>query len=206
MTLTRTWSTAGALLVGATLLYAGGCITQSSQGFELDGASGCRNEECAAACRYTGYPQGGACSADLCVCGSSDAATDGDDSGSPDTCDLDILFVIDTSGSMMDAAENLATEAFPDFANQVTAHPDLAVYRVAVTNHLYGNNEVTSGVFVQDSLFLTQGWPPDEPHEFLPCQELPSVDCDFASGESWMVGPSATLQAEFGCVGSVACH
>ncbi len=135
-----------------------------------------------------------------------DGPVDATHDGPPDTCHIDILFVIDTSGSMMDAADHLATVAFPDFAQQLGDHPDLAIFRVAVTNHLYGENEVTDGVFVQDSLFLTMGWPPDQPHEFLPCRELPSVECEFASGQSWMVGPSATLVEEFGCVGSVACH
>lgn len=185
-----------------------GCRGSSQDGWSVE--DGCRDDECDLACRYVGHDEGGICVGDDCVCVVQDASTDGAVDpgldGSPDTCDIDILFVIDTSGSMMDAAENLAHTAFPAFAEQLRDHPDLAVYRVAVTNHLYGESEVGDGVTVDDTLFLTMGWPPEEPHEFLPCQEVPTVDCAFESGQSWMVGPSASLEDEFRCVGSVACH
>jgi hypothetical protein len=128
----------------------------------------------------------------------------------PQTCDIDFLFIVDTSASMLDAMETLATEAFPNFVRELEAYPSLGTYRVAVKSQLYGERTASGGVLVDDSLFLTAGWPPGLPHEDsggMPlCTEVPSAECHYASGERWMEGPSASLAAEFACVGHVACR
>lgn len=203
-----------------TALFLGsGCATEHEGIFSPDGTGACNTTECYEACQLSGYEIGGFCVDGTCICEGevADAGVDtaedtaGDniprpDSEHPGTCDIDILFVIDTSGSMMDAAENLAHAAFPNFANELETYPQLGKYRVAVTTHLYGENEVTEGTFIQDSLFLTKGWPAGQEHDSFWCEELPTVDCNFASGETWMTGPSPTLHNEFACVGRVACH
>lgn len=202
-------------LFSLSVIMAGGCASEDTNG-DFD-AGDCSATECFDACLLVGYEDGGLCVDGECVCegmqeGEPDAGEDVLEDPVPDgshptgTCDIDILFVVDTSGSMMDAAENLAEAAFPNFAGELETYPELGKYRVAVTTHLYGQNEVTDGVMVQDSLFLTQGWPVGQPHDAFDCEEVPSVECGFGSGESWMVGPSSTLHDEFACVGRVACH
>jgi hypothetical protein len=184
------------------------------------GDGGCTTTSCYSQCLSAGYPGGGFCQRSTCVCeGAADADADGDgdadvaDDGSrpdvlpTDMCDLDLLFVVDTSGSMFDAAEALRTVAFPNFADELERYPSLGTYRVAFKNHLYGEHEITSdGPMQQDSLFMTMGWPPGDAHDPFNCEEAPSIDCAFASGQSWMEGPAATLRNEFACVGSFACH
>lgn len=201
---------------GWGLVVAGmlvGCATAARDADELDDDAmegeaeepSC-DEVCSGACLETAGSTAGACVDGICVCDGPEDSPPLHDPVPGQGCDLDILFVVDSSGSMMDAAASLAEVAFPSFADELEQYPDLGSYRVAVKNHLYGENEVTDGSFVQDSLFLTSGWPQGQPHDAFDCEEMPSVDCEFASGASWMVGPGETLRDEFRCVGSLACH
>ena len=59
---------------------------------------------------------------------------------------------------------------------------------------------------VQTSLFLTSGWDSGEPHDAHCCEEIPPVDCGFASGLGWLEGPSATMLDEFACAANVPCQ
>ncbi len=150
--------------------------------------------------------------------------------GAVGVCDIDLLLVVDTSGSMFDAAKNLREVAFPSFVAQLEQYPALGSFRVGVTNHLYGQNPAGS-MNVDDSRLLTAGYDPNyqcqslvsgcdaEGHEYEElsggyiyylCDDVPemshTVDCGFASGQSWMEGPSASFNDEFLCVSNIACH
>jgi hypothetical protein len=175
--------------------------------------------------------------------GDTDTGTGGDsDTGSasdtgtgtdttPAICDVDILLVLDTSGSMFDSAKSLRDVAFPSFIGQLSGDPGIGSFRVAVTRHMFGENAAGSAGNVNDSLFLTEGFDPQyqcqdmmdgcdaEGHEYEDlgggafyylCDDVPEmshqVSCDFASGKRWMEGPSATFADEFVCVGNFACH
>ncbi len=132
-------------------------------------------------------------------------------------CDVDILFVYDTSGSMMDAVGPLTGAAFPAFSNALASYPDLGAVHVAVTTNLWGersfqpDRDSQAETSVQTSTFLTKGWDPATPHDGFWCEELPSVDCQFTSGKTWIEGTSGTasattMQEEFACVGNVPCQ
>jgi hypothetical protein len=186
------------------------------------GDAGCTVTSCTSQCVGAGLP-GGTCHGDVCVCGETDGGTDGDATDRPPTestgelCDVDILFVYDTSGSMMDAVGPLTSEAFPAFADSLAAYPHLGTLRVAVKTNLFGEHAFENGGVgysceggveetVQTSLFLTQGWDTAEPHDAHCCEEIPAVDCAFASGQRWIEGPSGTMLDEFACVADVPCQ
>lgn len=120
------------------------------------------------------------------------------------TCNIDILFVIDSSQSMMLTLNNLVTDGFSGFLNMMASYPQPGTIRVAVTNHLWEPTYI-GGQWVEPTGFLTSGWQ-GAVHDTAGCQELTSNDCNFSSGESWMEGPSSTLQAEFSCVGNLPCQ
>ncbi|MDD5309939.1 MAG: hypothetical protein PHU25_21690 [Deltaproteobacteria bacterium] len=209
-----------------------------------DGTDACNESECISACEDKGE-QSGQCVDGMCICGAadaggdtdSDADSDSDADGDTDTgpgtgsCDIDILMVLDTSGSMFDAAKNLREVAFPSFIGQLTNYPKVSTFRLGVVRHMYGENPAGSMGNVNDSLLITQGYDPGyqcqnlvdgcdaEGHEYEDlggglayylCDDVPEmqhqVDCNFASGKSWMEGPSDTFEDEFLCVGSFACH
>ncbi len=140
-------------------------------------------------------------------------------SGSPggEVCNVDILFVYDTSGSMMDAVGPLTDEAFPGFATALSTYPELGNVHVAVTTNLWGeqkfqpDQDSPSEVTVQTSTFLTSGWDTSQPHDSFWCEEVPSVDCNFSSGNTWIEGSASsgltsTMLDEFACVGNVPCQ
>jgi len=184
----------------------------SSDEDDVDGGAECSTTWCTEYCNEKGYEgthfcdESGQCDCDLYDAGNDDLNSDGGNGGNGSgICDIDILFTIDTSGSMMDAAENLAEVAFPCFADELIKYPNLGKIRVAVTNNLYGELELGEQM-VQHSSFLAMGWPQGQPHDAFDCEEMPTVDCDFSSGKDWMTGPSDDLLDEFACVGRVACQ
>jgi len=218
----------------------GGCATEGTNSIPgHDGSDECDTTECSEACRLAGYEAGGFCVEGECICegiekpdAGEDAVEDPipDDGHTTGSCDIDILFVIDTSGSMFDAAKSLREVGFPSFIQQLEEYSGLGTYRVAVTNHLYGQNPADS-LTVDDSLFLTVGYDPNyecqnladgcdsQGHEYEElaggygyylCDDVPemahTVGCSFASGQTWMEGPSTALLDEFLCVGNIACH
>jgi hypothetical protein len=147
----------------------------------------------------------------------TDSDTDADSDADADNCDVDILFVYDTSGSMMDAVGPLTSEAFPAFAEALATYPDLGTIQVGVTTNLFGEHDFENGgsgfscdgatvETVQTSYLLTEGWDTGEPHDADCCEEVPDVDCAFASGERWIEGPSDTMLDEFACVANVPCQ
>jgi hypothetical protein len=149
--------------------------------------------------------------------GDSDSDSDGDSDSDSETCDVDILFVYDTSGSMMDAVGPLTSEAFPAFADSLATYPDLGTIHVGVTTNLFGEHNFENGgsgisceggveETAQTSYLLTEGWNTGEPHDAYCCEEIPDVDCAFASGERWIEGPSDTMVDEFACVANVPCQ
>jgi hypothetical protein len=205
-----------------------------------DGTDACNESECIVACQDKGEDTG-TCVDGVCMCGAADGGgdtdTDSDSDGDTDTgpssgsCDIDILMVLDTSGSMFDAAKNLREVAFPSFIEQLTSYPKVNDFRLGVVRHMYGENPAGSMGNVNDSLLITQGFDPDyecqnlvdgcdaEGHEYEDlggglayylCDDVPEmqyqIDCNFASGKSWMEGPSDTFEDEFLCVGNFACH
>jgi hypothetical protein len=176
-----------------------------------DGDDGCVDSTCSAECQELGH-DGGSCNEEgTCVCGGGDADTDSDSDTESSTypptgiCDVDILFVYDTSGSMMDAVPDLTQVAFPAFAESLVTYPALGTIHVGITNNLYGVIE-NFDPEINHSEFYTKGWPVGQGHDAFNCEEIPTVDCDFASGESWMVGPSSTFIDEFQCAGNVPCQ
>jgi hypothetical protein len=147
----------------------------------------------------------------------SDTDTDADTDADGDNCDVDILFVYDTSGSMMDAVGPLRDAAFPTFAEALATYPDLGTVHVGVTTNLFGEHDFENGgegfscegaveETVQTSYLLTDGWDPGEPHDAYCCEEIPDLDCAFASGQRWIEGPSDTMLDEFACVANVPCQ
>ncbi|MFO8072945.1 MAG: hypothetical protein R6V85_13815 [Polyangia bacterium] len=177
---------------------------------------------CEAAERDAGSPSGDADSdgdsdGDSDADSDSDSDADSDADGDADSCDVDLLFVFDTSGSMMDAVGPLIDTAFPAFAESLETYPQLGSVHVAITTNLWGEKTFENGgtgmsceggveETVQTSRFLTDGWDPLEPHDPYCCEEVPGIDCQFASGERWIEGPSGTMVDEFGCVGNVPCQ
>ena len=132
-------------------------------------------------------------------------------------CNVDILFVYDTSASMMDAVGPLTDEAFPAFATSLETYPFLGSVHVAITTNLHGDHAFENGgtgitceggveETINTSLFLTRGWNPGVPHDELCCEEIPSVDCSFASRAGWIEGPSPTMLSEFSCAANVPCQ
>jgi len=197
------------------LLIHGGCAVDSGNrrgngegDAGGDAAVKCSTTTCTKECNDKGFSGAHFCNTEgTCVCTGEgeDSGLNGDSGNSTGSCDIDILIVFDTSGSMMDAAENLASVAFPCFADELVKYPHLGKIRVALTDHLYGTGTVGTET-VQHSAFLTKGWPVGQPHDAFNCEEIPTVDCHFSSGQSWMEGPSDTLYDEFACVGRVACE
>jgi len=120
------------------------------------------------------------------------------------TCNVDLVFVIDSSQSMMLTLDNLVSDGFAGFLSMMASYPQPGTIRVGVTNHLW---EPTSmgGDWIDPSGFLTRGWE-GTAHDTDTCQELTTHDCGFASGQSWMEGPSSTLDEEFTCVGNLPCQ
>lgn len=122
-----------------------------------------------------------------------------------DTCNIDIVFVIDSSQSMMLTLNNLVQDGFSGFVNMLASYPQPGTIRVGVTNHLYGPKNI-GGQSVDASAFMTRGWPLGVSHDIDGCQEVGHEDCDFASEKPWMEGPSGTLSSEFNCVGNLPCQ
>ena len=195
-----------------------------------DNNGGCTTTSCTEQCQSLGY-SGGLCSdSGNCVCDGSDTDTDADTDGDSDTdsdtdtstgsgsnCDVDILFVYDTSGSMMDAVGPLTSEAFPSFTDALATYPDLGTVHVGVTTNLFGEHDFDNGgtgfscdgattETVQTSYLLTDGWDTGEPHDAQCCEEVPDVPCNFASGQRWIEGPSGSMKDEFACVANVPCQ
>jgi len=118
---------------------------------------------------------------------------------------------------MMDAVGPLRSAAFPIFAEALATYPDLGTLQVGMTTNLFGEHEFENGgsglscdgatlETVQTSYLLTEGWNTGEPHDAYCCEEVPDVDCAFASGERWIEGPSDTMLDEFECVANVPCQ
>jgi hypothetical protein len=192
---------------------------------------GCTTTSCTEQCQSLGY-SGGLCGEDdTCLCngadGDADADTDADSDadtdadsdadGDADNCDVDILFVYDTSGSMMDAVGPLTDEAFPSFTDALATYPNLGTVHVGVTTNLFGEHDFENGgsgiscdgatvETVQTSNLLTDGWDTAEPHDAYCCEEVPDVPCNFASGQRWIEGPSGSMKDEFKCVANVPCQ
>jgi len=211
------------LLALMTMTAAAACSPADDEVGSTDG--GCSLTSCTNACLGTGLP-GGFCLGNLCVCEGSDGGTDSDATDIADRppsdipaeqCDVDILFVYDTSGSMMDAVGPLTTEAFPGFADALAAYPHLGTVHVGVKTNLFGEHAFENGGVgfscdggveetIQTSLFLTSGWDTGEPHDSHCCEEIPPVNCGFASGQRWIEGPSSTMLDEFACAANVPCQ
>jgi len=190
---------------------------------EVGGGDDCTTTSCTEECQANGYAEGFCNEDDQCVCGAGDADTDTDTDTDADTdadgdnCDVDILIVYDTSGSMMDAVGPLTDTAFPSFADALESYPDLGNVRIAVTTNLWGEHTFENGgtgfscdgaveETIETSLFLTEGWDPSQPYDPYCCEDIPDVDCAFASGERWIEGPSSTMLDEFACVARVPCQ
>jgi hypothetical protein len=128
----------------------------------------------------------------------------------PDTiemCDIDILFVFDTSQSMMLTVETLSQSGFGGFTNMLASYPQPGTIHVAMTNHLYGVHTMSNNGDSQSpncSEFQTHGM--NHAVNVEQCQDMPDQFCDFASGQVWMEGPSDTLKTEFNCVGRLPCQ
>jgi hypothetical protein len=86
-----------------------------------------------------------------------------------------------------------------------------------VTTNLFGEHDFENGgsgfscegatiETVQTSYLLTEGWDTGEPHDAQCCEEIPDVDCAFASGQRWIEGPADTMLDEFACVANVPCQ
>ena len=136
----------------------------------------------------------------------SDSDTETDTWVDPhDTCNIDIVFVIDSSQSMMLTLNNLVQDGFSGFINMLASYPQPGTIRVGITNHLYGPKTI-GGQPVDASAFMTSGWPLGTAHDIDGCQEVGHEDCDFASGRPWMEGPSGTLSSEFNCIGNLPCQ
>jgi len=140
----------------------------------------------------------------------SESETDTETSPWPDPiemCDIDILFVFDTSQSMMLTVETLSQSGFGGFTNMLASYPQPGTIRVAMTNHLYGVHQMYNSGDTQYpncSEFLTHGM--NHVVNTSECQDIPDQSCGFASGEVWMEGPSDTLKTEFNCVGRLPCQ
>jgi hypothetical protein len=122
-------------------------------------------------------------------------------------CDIDILFVFDTSQSMMLTVEALSQSGFGGFTNMLASYPQPGTIRVALTNQLYGTQQLANNgdpQAVDCSEFATHGM--DEPVDVDECQDVPDKDCAFASGQVWIEGPSTALPAEFNCIGHLPCQ
>jgi len=119
-------------------------------------------------------------------------------------CNIDILFVIDSSQSMMLTLDNLVTDGFSGFIGMMSSYPQPGTIRVAVTNHLWDPTYI-GGQWVEPTGFMTSGWQGSQ-HNIDMCDEVTNNDCFFMSGQRWMEGPSPTLQAEFTCVGNLPCQ
>ncbi|MBW2277180.1 MAG: hypothetical protein JRF63_06785 [Deltaproteobacteria bacterium] len=128
----------------------------------------------------------------------------------PDTiemCDIDILFVFDTSLSMMTTVDTLSQSGFGGFTNMLASYPQPGTIHVAMTNHLYGVHEMPNNGDTQwpnCSEFLTHGM--NHPVDTTFCEDVPDQFCNFASDEVWIEGPSDTLKTEFNCVGRLPCQ
>ena len=207
----------------AVLAMAAACSPEDDEVGSTD--AGCDFTSCTTQCLGAGF-SAGSCQGGTCICQGSDGGTDAEVAdvtehppyeGTAGECDVDILFVYDTSGSMMDAVGPLTTEAFPGFAEALSSYPHLGSVRVAVKTNLFGEHAFDNGGVgfscdggveetVQTSLFLTSGWDSGEPHDAHCCEEIPPVDCGFASGLGWLEGPSATMLDEFACAANVPCQ
>lgn len=128
----------------------------------------------------------------------------------PDTiemCDIDILFVFDTSQSMMLTVDTLSQSGFGGFTNMLASYPQPGTIRVGMTNHLYGVHTMSNNGDSQSpncSEFQTRGM--NHAVNVENCQDMPDQSCNFASDEVWMEGPSETLKTEFNCVGRLPCQ
>jgi len=207
----------------AVAAMAAACSPEDDEVGSTDG--GCSLNSCNSLCLAAGLP-GGTCQGSTCVCDGTDGGTDTDIwdvidrppyETTAEQCDVDILFVYDTSASMMDAVGPLTSEAFPAFADALATYPHLGSVRVGVKTNLFGEHAFENGgtgyscdggveETIQTSLFLTNGWDVGEPHEVHCCEEIPSVDCAFASSQRWIEGPSATMLDEFACAANVPCQ
>jgi hypothetical protein len=122
-------------------------------------------------------------------------------------CDIDILFVFDTSQSMMVTVDALAQSGFGGFTNMLASYPQPGTINVGMTNHLYGVHEMYSDGEYQwpnCSELLTHGM--SHPVDTYYCEDMPDQSCNFASGEVWIEGPSDTLKTEFNCIGRLPCQ
>jgi hypothetical protein len=220
----------------ALLVAVGGGCGPTVDG-EDDDSTSCTTESCTATCNQSGFSGTYQCTHGVCICpsgeqdGGSPPGSDGGGGGTPgQSCDVDLLLVVDTSGSMFDAAKDLREVAFPSFATQLEQYTKLGSYRVAVKNHLFGTNPA-GATNVDDSKFVTAGYESGyqcqnlvsgcdaEGHEYESlaggyryylCDDVPETShlasCSFASGASWMEGPSSTVLDEMKCVGRIPCH
>ena len=138
-----------------------------------------------------------------------------------ETCDVDILVVQETGTSIMDVVTDFTEHGIPEFMAALADYPKLGEVRIALTGHSYGEMELQPNpndpkkYKVDAGAFHTRGWDPSEPHTLsrfggLQCNDLPNVDCGFASGKTWIEGTSDTLtsssQREFACIGNVPCQ
>ncbi|MDI7268712.1 MAG: hypothetical protein QME96_12030 [Myxococcota bacterium] len=201
--------------------FATACAPTDDEVGSTDGGP-CEAADCRNRCTASGYSNG-YCRESTCICDAADAGTDGDAADDAATehaaerCDIDILFVYDTSGSMMDAVGPLTSEAFPAFAEALATYPHLGSVRVAVKTNLFGEHVFDNGGIgyscdggvpetIQTSYFLRHGWDPGTPHDARCCEEIPDVDCGFAPDVRWIEGPSATMLDQFACVANVPCQ
>ena len=116
----------------AVLAMAAACSPEDDEVGSTD--AGCDFTSCTTQCLGAGF-SAGSCQGGTCICQGSDGGTDAEVAdvtehppyeGTAGECDVDILFVYDTSGSMMDAVGPLTTEAFPGFAEALSSTPTWA--------------------------------------------------------------------------------
>ena len=134
------------------------------------------------------------------------AATDGGDAG----CEkIDLLFVIDNSGSMQTEQNNLIA-AFPEFASTIQqVLPDASDLHIAVTTT--DDLGLQPGAFGQDAQpfaedpcmnqlggLVDRATPPDGNSGY-------GAPCGFGSGERYMTN-SPALAEEFACAAAVGVH
>lgn len=101
---------------------------------------------------------------------------------------IDVLFVIDGSGSMLEEQQALRgtngqPPVFAEFTDALLAElTDVEDFRVGVVSSTYGKTALHT-------------------HRDQPAvAESPATDCGLPPGQRWLVGPSPTLTAEFECL------